>query len=115
MNSKQRVNTALSLEMTDRAPLGFFAIDSDTASKVLGRETFWRAKAKCQIAYWQGRRDEVVESLIADGIELYKKLDIIDIVCVGVSCAGTVPPKDYDPNPPKQLDNDTWEDKQGRV
>ena len=115
MNSKQRVQAVLDHKQPDRVPLGFFAIDSDTASKVLGRETYWRAKAKCTMAFWEGRRDEVVQSWIEDGIELYKKLDIIDIVPVCVMAAGLCPPKNYCPQAPRQIDGNTWEDKQGRI
>ncbi len=112
MNSIERTYSAFKLDTPDRPPIGFFAIDSDTAEKVLGRETYWRAKAKTKIALWQGRRQEVVESLIADGIELYQKLDIIDIVSVFTA---RVPRKDYHPENPKQIDPETWEDKQGCV
>jgi hypothetical protein len=112
MNSQERTFTALRLDKPDRPPIGFFAIDSDTAEKVLGRKTYWRAKAKIRIALWEGRRTEVVESLIADGIELYKKLDIIDIVSTFVA---NVPPRDYEPENPRKIDDDLWEDKSGRV
>jgi uroporphyrinogen-III decarboxylase len=112
MNSQERTFSALRLEKPDRPPMGFFAIDSDTAGKVLGRETYWRAKAKIRIALWEGRRQEVVESLIADGIELYKKLDIIDIVSTFVA---QMPPRDYEPENPTKIDDDTWQDKVGRV
>lgn len=112
MNSIERAFSALKRETPDRPPMGFFAVDSDTAEKVLGRETYWRAKAKTKIALWQGKRKEVVESLIADGIELYRKLDVIDIVSVFTA---RVPPKDYVPENPKKIDGQTWEDKQGRV
>ncbi len=97
------------------APLGFFAIDSDTAGRVLGRETYWRAKAKCQLAFWDGRRDEVVESWIKDAIELYEKLDVIDIIPVACHMAGVCPPKNYTPDPPRKIAEDVWEDKQGRI
>ena len=112
MNSVERTFSALSLKTPDRPPMGFFAIDSDTAEKVLNRETYWRAKAKIKIALWQGRRQEVVESLIADGIELYRKLDIIDIVSVFTA---RVPSKDYIPENPKRIAKDTWQDVKGRV
>ena len=115
MNSKERAKGAFSLQISDRPPLGFFAIDSDTASKVLGRETYWRAKAKSQIAFWEGRRDEVVQSWIEDGIELYKKLDIVDIIPVCCDAAGLCPPKDYQPEPPKKVDENTWIDEEGKV
>ncbi|MFC1677051.1 uroporphyrinogen decarboxylase family protein [Planctomycetota bacterium] len=115
MNSKERAKIAFSRGLPDRPALGFFAIDSDTAGKVLGRETYWRAKAKSQIAFWEGRRDEVVQSWIEDGIELYKKLDIIDIIPVCCDAAGMCPPKDYEPDPPKKIDDSTWVDKAGCV
>ncbi len=112
MNSQERTFSALRLEKPDRPPIGFFAIDSDTAEKVLGRETYWRAKAKIRIALWEGRRQEVVDSLITDGIELYKKLDIIDIVSTFVA---HMPPRDYEPENPAKIDAQTWQDKAGRV
>ena len=115
MNGKQRVREALTRGRPDRPPLGFYAIDADTASRVLGRDTYWRAKAKCQIAFWEGRRDEVVQSWIEDATELYRKLDVIDIVPVWCEAAGRAPPKDYDPDPPRKVDENTWEDRQGRI
>ena len=115
MNGKQRVRETLTGGRPDRPPLGFFAIDADTASKVLGRETYWRAKAKCQIAFWEGRRDEVVQSWIEDATELYRKLDVVDIIPVCCTAAGLAPPKDYDPDPPRKVDDNTWEDRQGCI
>jgi hypothetical protein len=115
LTSKERVNAVFSGQIPDRSPIGFFAIDSDTAGKILGRETYWRAKAKSQIGFWEGRRDEVVQSWIEDGIELYKKLDFIDIIPVCCESAGICPPKNYDPNPPRQIDDVTWESKEGKV
>lgn len=115
MNSKQRVRAVFEGRMPDRTPLGFFAIDSDTAARILGRQTYWRAKAKCQVAFWEGRRDEVVQSWIADGIELYKKLDMIDIIPVCCTAAGIAPPKNYDPDPPRKIDENTWIDRHERV
>lgn len=99
----------------DKPPLGFFAIDSDTAARVLGRHTYWRAKAECQIAFWEGRRDEVVESWKADAIELYDKLDCIDILSICTTMAGICPPKGYKPNPPRKVSDDICEDAEGRV
>jgi hypothetical protein len=115
MNSKNRAEAVFSKKVPDRPVVGFFAIDSDTASKVLGRETYWRAKAKSQIGFWEGRRDEVVQSWIQDGIELYKKLDIIDIIPVCCEAAGVCPPQNYQPQPPKQIDETTWQDKAGKI
>lgn len=101
--------------MPDRPAIGFFSIDSDTAGKILGRETYWRAKAKSRIAFWEGRREEVVQSWIEDGIELYRKLDMIDIVPVCCESAGLCPPRNYEPDPPRQVDPTTWESRDGKV
>ncbi|AQQ70477.1 methylcobalamin:coenzyme M methyltransferase [Limihaloglobus sulfuriphilus] len=113
--SKQRVEMIFNKQLPDRPAIGFFAIDSDTAAGVLGRQTYWRAKAKSQIAFWQGRRDEVVQSWIEDGIELYKKLDFIDIIPVCCESAGICPPKGYTPESPKQIDETTWQGKDGKI
>jgi len=115
MQSKQRVINAMRRQAVDKVPYGEFAVDFDTVEKILGRETFYRAKAKTQIALWQGRREEIAQSLKSDIIELYEKLDCMDIINLAASAGGQLPPKDYDPNPPKQLDDRTWEDDQGRV
>ena len=115
MNSKERVNAVLNNHIPDRLPIGFFAIDGDTVEKILGRSTYWRSKAKCQVAFWEGRRDEVVQSWKEDGIELYRKLDFIDIIPVCTRMAGICPPKNIEIETPKKASNDTWVDKKGRV
>ena len=64
MTSKERVKIALSHREPDRVPLGFYAIDFDTVSRILGHETYLRAKAKTRIALWEGgTRNEVAQSL----------------------------------------------------
>lgn len=115
MNSKERVKAALELRVPDKVPFGEFAIDFDTAARILGRETYLRAKAKSQIAFWEGRRAEVVQSWQEDTVELYRKLDCIDIINLGSMASGLVPPRDYQPDPPRRVDDKTWIDKQGRV
>jgi hypothetical protein len=115
LNSKERVNKALNLEVPDRIPYGEFSIDSDTVEKILGHETYLRAKAKSQIAFWEGRRDEVVQSWREDTVELYKRLDCVDIINAGAMASSLVPPKDYIPDPPKRVDETSWIDKKGRV
>ncbi|WP_073345221.1 uroporphyrinogen decarboxylase family protein [Caldanaerobius fijiensis] len=115
MNSKERVKAALQLKIPDRVPYGEFAIDYDTVERILGHETYLRAKAKSQIAFWEGRRDEVVQSWKEDFVELYKKLDCVDIVNIGCMASGLVPPRNYKPDPPKRIDENTWIDSRGRV
>ncbi len=115
MDSKTRVKTTLNHEVPDKIPFGEFAIDFDTVEKLLGHETYVRAKAKSQIAFWEGRRDEVVQSWKEDGVALFKKLDFVDVILVNALSFGRVPPADYDPDPPKRLDETTWEDGEGRI
>jgi hypothetical protein len=115
MNSKERARIAMTSGVPDRVPLGDFAIDYDTAARILGHETYHRAKARCQIAYWEGRRDEVVEGLIADTIALYRALDVYDIVNLASMTLGLVPPKGYRPEAPRRVDEVTWEYADGRV
>jgi hypothetical protein len=79
MTGKERVLMTLSGQEPDRVPIGEFAIDFDTVEKIIGHETYVRAKAKSQIAFWQGRHDEVAESYLNDQLELYRKIDI-DII-----------------------------------
>ncbi len=115
MNSRQRVLAALEHGEPDRPPLGFFAVDHDTVSKVLGRQTFLRAKAASQLALWEGRRDEVAASWREDAIEFYSKLDMIDIVPVHAMASSVLPPQGYEPLRPEKIDDVSWRDRQGRV
>lgn len=115
MNSKQRVNAVLKGGRADKIPYGELAIDSDTVERIIGHETYLRAKMKTRIALWEGRRDEVVQSYKEDMVQLYDKLDICDIVNLMSEACGLVPPKDYIPSKPKQIDEKTWEDKDGKI
>jgi len=115
MNGKERTRLTLTGGIPDKVPLGDFSIDYDTAESILGHETYHRAKARCQLAYWEGRRDEVVQGLIADTIALYRALDVYDIVNVACMTLGLVPPKGYRPETPRRVDDQTWEFRDGRV
>jgi len=112
MTSKERVRAVLAGRLPDRVPYGEFAVDFDTVEKILGHETYLRAKAKSQIAGWEGRRDEVAESWRRDHIELHRKLDL-DIVTFPAA-TWELPPETDDP-PPRRVDAATWEDKYGRI
>ena len=115
MTRKERARTAMLGGIPDKVPLGDFSIDFDTAERILGHETHVRAKAKCQIGYWEGRRDEVVQSLVEDTIDLYRKLDVYDIVNLCAMTLGLVPPKGYKPEAPRSVNDVTWEYADGRV
>ena len=112
MNSKQRVQAALEGRIPDRVPWGEFAVDFDTVEKIIGHETYLRAKAKSQIAFWERRHDEVAESYRKDHIELHRRLGL-DIVTFPMA-TWEIPPPNDDP-PPRRVDETTWEDKYGRV
>jgi hypothetical protein len=113
MTGKERVRAAVARQPVDRIPLGFYVVDCDTIARVLGRPTYVRDKIRSQIALWEGRRDEVVASYQRDTVEFYQKLDCADLIAFKE--APLVPPKGYQPTPPRQVDAETWEDRQGRV
>ena len=113
MNSKERVQAAIARQPVDRVPLGFYAVDHDTVSRVIGRPTFVRNKIEMQVAIWEGRRDEMVEGLKADSVEFYRKMDCADIILPKE--APLVPPRDYEPERPRPVGDDQWEDRRGRI
>lgn len=112
MNSKNRVVTALNGGIPDRVPIGEFAVDFDTVERIIGHETYLRAKAKSKFAFWENRHDEVAESYLNDHIELHEKLDL-DIVTFPMA-TWAIPPETDDPSP-RKIDDNTWKDKYGRV
>jgi len=109
MTPKQRTMAALDHREPDRVPTGEFAIDHSLIDEVLGRQTFWRAKRRYHEALWDGRRDEVVESMKRDIVDFTRAMNL-DMVPVN-----TVPHKDFAFRKPKQLDADTWEDECGNI
>ncbi len=112
MNSKQRVITTIQGKIPDRVPFAEFAVDFDTVEKIIGHETYLRAKARSQIAFWENRHQEVVDSYINDRIELYDKIDM-DIMTF-VDATWRIPLPSDDP-PPRKIAENTWEDRQGRI
>jgi uroporphyrinogen decarboxylase len=112
MTSKERVLAALEGRIPDRVPYAEFAVDFDTVEKIIGHETYLRAKARSRIAIWEGRRNEVAESWRDDHIELHRRLPL-DIVTFPAA-TWEMPPETGDP-PPRRVDAVTWEDKYGRV
>jgi len=112
VNSRARVFAALEGRIPDRVPYGEFAVDFDTVEKIIGHETYLRAKARSQIAFWEGRGDEVAESWLKDHIELHRRLEL-DIVTFPMA-TWEMPPETGEP-PPRRIDPATWEDKHGRI
>ena len=114
MYAKTVVNQVLRHEQPDYIPLGTYAIDTDTAARVIGHKTFVRDKAGIQLALWAGRRDEVAQSLKEDSVALFQKLPNIDIV-IPFKEAPLLPPAGYIPQKVKKLDDITWETETGVV
>jgi len=114
MKSKQCVTDVLNHKDPEYIPMGMYAIDCDTVEKIIGHETYVRNKAKTTLALWEGRRDEVVQSLKEDSVELFKKLDCIDII-IPYKEAAILPPKDYEKPNIKKIAENTWEDDKGSV
>jgi hypothetical protein len=112
MTSKERVHAVLEGNIPDRVPIGEFAVDFDTVEKIIGHETFLRAKAKSQLAFWAGRHDEVAQSYLEDHLTLHKKLDL-DIVTFPMA-TWEIPLPSHDP-PPRRINDNTWEDRFGRI
>ncbi len=112
MTAKERVYAALEGRIPDRVPYAEFAVDFDTVERLLGHETFLRAKARSQIAFWEGRHDEVAQSWLEDHIALQRKLPL-DIVTFP-QATWEMPPETDEP-PPRRVDPATWEDREGRI
>lgn len=115
MTSKERVRAVINKKIPDKVPWGEWAVDFDTVGKVINRDTFYRSKAKSQFAFWDGHRDEVVQSWKEDGIEFFNKMDCFDIINIGAMASSIAPPKGFKPEKPRKIDVNTWEFKDGTV
>lgn len=109
MTPKERVIAALEHREPDRVPWGEHSIDYNVYEAILGRPTLVQAKMRETQAYWDGRRDEVVEHYKRDRLDLIRALEM-DIVFVG-----GVPGKGYAPKPMERLDEVTYRDSGGSL
>ncbi len=114
MNTKRAVRNVLEHAQPEFIPLGTYAIDNDTVERIIGHKTYVRDKAGIRIAYWEGRRDEVVQSLKQDSVELFKKLDCIDVI-IPFKEAPLVPPRDYVPEKVRGIGENMWEGEDGTI
>ncbi|MEK7415840.1 MAG: uroporphyrinogen decarboxylase family protein [Planctomycetota bacterium] len=112
MNSKERVRTVLAGGIPDRVPLADWAIDHDTVERLIGRPTYVRNKAACTIAFWEGRHAEVQRSWIDDTIALHR---ILPLDMVTFTDATWRLPEPTNTPPPRQVNQDTWEDHNGKI
>jgi hypothetical protein len=95
-------------------PLGVYAIEYDIAEKLIGRKNLVRDKIGIQLALWEGRRNEVAQQLKEDSLELYNKLDVVDIVLPS-KAAIILPPVSYQPPQIKKLNDTQYEDQDGNI
>lgn len=110
MNSKERVMIAAEHKRPDRVPVGEMGIDHDHVSRILGHHTYWRNRKDTTLALWDGRRDEVVESMKKDYAELVEKLDF-DLIAVEL-----VPPKGFlVEDVPIKTGENIWENRKGDI
>ena len=109
MTPKERVRTALRHEEPDRVPVGEHEIEFSVIEEALGRPTFYRAKAKYDMALWDGRRDEVVESSCVDYVEFVLKCGL-DIAWVSL-----VPGREQEIEKPRKIGGGVWKDMRGNV
>lgn len=109
MLPKERVIAALSHREADRIPIGEMAADYTIVEQAIGRRTYYRSKWREYMAYWQGRRDEIVHSYITDIVDLVKTLEWD---WVGVPL---VPPRKDRYVMPEFLGDYMWRDESGRV
>jgi uroporphyrinogen-III decarboxylase len=112
MTGKERILTLLKGQKPDRIPLGFYVVDCDTISSIIGRKTLVRNKIAQQIALWQGRRSEIVESLKKDVIDFYRKIELCDIITHKESI---LPSKNQKWPKAKKIDASIWQDELGRT
>jgi len=109
MLPRERVFAALEHREPDRIPWGEHSVDYNVYEDILGRETLVQAKIKQTQAYWDGRRDEIVENYKRDRLDLIRALEM-DVVFVS-----RVPPKGYHPKPLEKLDEETYRDESGNI
>ena len=115
MTSKERIQAVLAQQMPDKVPWGEWAIDFDTVEKIIGHYTYYRAKSRSTLAFWNGCRDEVVQSWKEDGIDFFRKMDNFDIINVAAMASSIAPPRDFQFEKPKKIDDNTWEFLDGTV
>lgn len=109
MTPKERVRAAIEHREPDIVPVAEWIVDYEPAQLVLGRPTYLRGKARLAHALWAGKRDEIVESMKRDEVELIRRLDL-DMVC-----ADLVWHRDVKYTAPEQVDEKTWRDQHGNV
>lgn len=109
MLPRERVALTLEHREPDLIPWGEHYIDWNIYEMVLGRPTWVHAKIKEDIALWEGKRDEVVESYKRDTLDITDALGM-DIITVYLNpAAGT------GGSPYEKVDEETYRDRAGNL
>ena len=107
MTPKERVKAAISHRQPDRVPMGESEIDAPIIEAVLGHPTYYTGKFRLMKAYWEGRRDEAVDSMKRDYVEFLRRTqhDIARVMLV--------PDKDAEFYPVEQIGAVDYKDQNG--
>ncbi|MBA7487210.1 hypothetical protein ES707_22772 [subsurface metagenome] len=115
MLPRKRVLKTLNHQEPDIVPWGEHWIDYNIYEDILGRESFVHGKMKETKAWWEGRDEEIIESYKRDVINLAKALGL-DIVTVELfPNSQYVLGLDRLRRPMKQLNENTYQEKDGSI
>ena len=115
MLPRERVFKTLAQQEPDIIPWGEHWIDYNVYEGMLGRESFVHAKMKETKAYWDGRDEEIIESYKRDIVDLAKALGL-DIITVELfPDSQYVLGEDRLHRAMRQLDENTYQDKNGSI
>ncbi|MEW6354760.1 MAG: uroporphyrinogen decarboxylase family protein [Planctomycetota bacterium] len=108
VTSKERFIAAAEHRETDRVPVGEHWVPHTLVEQVLGIDrTLYNAWGYTRIAYWEGRRDEVVEQKKTHYVEFIRRTGL-DMASVSL-----VPPRNWKFEKPTRLADGLWEDATG--
>lgn len=109
MLPRERVLKTLSHREPDIIPWGEPSIDYNIYDDILGRKTYVQAKFRQTKAYWDGKRDEVIESHKRDMI------DLVDALGLDIIIAPWIPSIKEEPKRMKKIDDETYRDDKGNI
>ena len=109
MTSKERVLTAISHKEPDRVPVGEWEYGKKFVESVLKRKALLFSDIDTVKAYWQGRRDEIIEQRKKAKVELVQRLNwdaVLVHLVIGKETAIEIP---------EQIDDRNWRYKDGSI
>ncbi|OQA81964.1 MAG: methylcobalamin:coenzyme M methyltransferase [Lentisphaerae bacterium ADurb.Bin242] len=102
MNPKERMFSAIAHEEPDRVPVGEWQFGEEIARAVLGKEPLFFNGLHTMQAFWDGRRDEVIDQWKKGLVEIVLKLNWDAVLVHQVIDKGAVI------DVPKQVAEDKW-------